>query len=193
MSKLIRRKKEIGAALAVALQLIALSLIGVIGNFVAGSHESTKAPTASHVTAPAQQVASNTGALQNQAPTLQPLTAANKANLRSSAHFARKLYEPLAAQVFSLATTRAESAEAARKAVQQPGQRSSQEGGELPNDGPTLTTDREDYQPYTYVYFTGTGFQPGETVNMIVVELDPIQQSFQPWDVVADENGNFQK
>src|SRR5206468_4522945 len=30
------------------------------------------------------------------------------------------------------------------------------------------------------------------TVNMIVVELDPIQQSFQPWDVVTDENGNFQ-
>jgi HYR domain len=27
---------------------------------------------------------------------------------------------------------------------------------------------------------------------MIVVELDPVQQSFEPWDVVADENGNFQ-
>jgi len=26
---------------------------------------------------------------------------------------------------------------------------------------------------------------------MIVVELDPIQQSFEPWDVVADENGEF--
>ena len=63
---------------------------------------------------------------------------------------------------------------------------------EAPNEGPTLTTDQEDYQPYTYVYFTGTGFQPGETVNMIVVELDPVQQSFEPWDVVADENGNFQ-
>src|SRR5206468_3306201 len=87
-------------------------------------------------------------------------------------------------QVFDLATSRAESA-------QQSAQQSVQEG-EAPNEGPTLTTDREDYPPYSYVYFTGTGFQPGETVNMIVVELDPIQQSFQPWDVVADENGNFQ-
>src|SRR5947207_15988515 len=26
---------------------------------------------------------------------------------------------------------------------------------------------------------------------MIVVELDPVQQSFEPWDVVADENGNI--
>src|SRR5437773_4213324 len=26
---------------------------------------------------------------------------------------------------------------------------------------------------------------------MIVVETDPIQQSFEPWTVVADENGNF--
>ena len=43
---------------------------------------------------------------------------------------------------------------------------------EAPNEA-TLTTDQEDYPPYSYVYFTGTGFQPGETVNMIVVELDP--------------------
>ncbi len=60
------------------------------------------------------------------------------------------------------------------------------------NKKATLTTDREDYPPFSYVYFHGTGFQPGETVNMIVVELsraDPA--SFKPWDVVADENGEF--
>jgi len=74
---------------------------------------------------------------------------------------------------------------------QQSAQQSVQEA-EAPNEGPTLTTDQEDYPPYSYVYFTGTGFQPGESVNMIVVELDPVQQSFEPWDVVADENGNFQ-
>ena len=62
--------------------------------------------------------------------------------------------------------------------------------GETPNEA-TLTTDQEDYPPYSYVYFHGTGFQPGETVNMIVVELDPVQQSFEPWDVVADENGEI--
>src|SRR6185369_4590866 len=85
--------------------------------------------------------------------------------------------EPLASQVFNLATQRA-------AAAQNP-------APELPNEA-TLTTDQDDYAPFTYVYFTGTGFQPGETVNMIVVELSPIQQSFEPWDVVADENGKFQ-
>ena len=62
--------------------------------------------------------------------------------------------------------------------------------GEMPNEA-TLTTDQEDYPPYSYVYITGTGFQPGETVDMIVVELDPTQESFEPWDVVADENGEI--
>src|SRR5262249_49785844 len=50
---------------------------------------------------------------------------------------------------------------------------------------------REVGPPYSYVYFHGTGFEPGETVNMIVVELDPVQASFEPWEVVADENGEF--
>src|SRR5439155_22656938 len=60
---------------------------------------------------------------------------------------------------------------------------------ESPNEA-TLTTDQEDYQPYTYVYITGTGFTPGETVNMIVVQLSPNPASYEPWDVVADANGN---
>ena len=51
---------------------------------------------------------------------------------------------------------------------------------ELPNEVPTLTTDLEDYPPFSYVYFTGTGFEPGETVNMIVVELSPNPASFEP-------------
>jgi len=152
MSKLIRRKKEIGAALAVALQLTTLGLIGVIAHFAGGPQQVVKAPADSQVTASAQQAASAAAdALQNQAPTVQPLTAADKANLRSSAHFGKKLYEPLNTQVFNLATSRAESG---RQALQQTQQ------GDLPNEGPTLTTDQEDYQPYSYVYFTGTGFQP---------------------------------
>src|ERR1700746_3533122 len=53
------------------------------------------------------------------------------------------------------------------------------EESESPDEA-TLTTDQEDYQPYTYVYITGTGFEPGETVNMIVVESAPIQQAFEP-------------
>ncbi len=39
---------------------------------------------------------------------------------------------------------------------------------------------------------TGTGFAPGETVNMIVLELAPDPAAFDPWDVVADANGNFE-
>src|SRR5207249_4925667 len=72
----------------------------------------------------------------------------------------------------------------------QAAQRSSQ-GPDSPNTEPTLTTDREDYPPYSYVYFHGSGFQPGENVDMIVVETDPVQQSFEPWTVVADANGEF--
>jgi hypothetical protein len=159
MSKLIRRKKEIGAALAVALQLMTLTLIGVIAQFTSGPQQSAQAPAGSQ-RAPAQS------------QTSQALTASDRSALRASAVFATKLYEPRATQVFNLATSRAEAAEAARQEAQHSAQQSLQES-EAPNEGPTLTTDREDYQPYTYVYFTGTGFEPGETVNMIVVELDP--------------------
>ena len=121
-----------------------------------------------------------------------PTATVTREALRASAVFAKKLYAPQGTQVFNLAVTRAASAQqSSRQGAQQSAQEGAQQS-EAPNEGPTLTTDQEDYQPYTYVYFTGTGFQPGETVNMIVVELDPIQQSFQPWDVVADENGNFQ-
>src|SRR5439155_12928229 len=116
---------------------------------------------------------------QAQTETAQPitakdLTAADKSALRKSAHFAKKLYEPLNPQVFNLAPSRAAQAH----------------NPELPNDA-TLTTDRQDYPPYSYVYFHGSGFQPGETVDMLVVETDPVQQSFQPWYVVADANGEF--
>jgi hypothetical protein len=180
MSKLVRRKKEIGAALAVALQLTALGLIGLILPVASGPQQTAKTPADSQISAAPQAVPAQA----------QPLTAADKANLRSSAHFAKKLYEPLASQVFNLATSRAEAAQAVRQEAQQSAQQSVQEG-ESPNEGATLTTDREDYPPFSYVYFHGTGFQPGETVDMVVVETDPVQQSFEPWAVVADENGEF--
>jgi len=96
-----------------------------------------------------------------------------------------KLYEPQATQIFNLATSRAESAESARQLAQQ-----SVQEGEAPNEA-TLTTDLQDYPPFSYVYFSGTGFEPGETVNMIVVQLDPNPTAYEPWDVVANENGNI--
>lgn len=175
MARIIRRvvgNKKRGAALIAALQVIALILIGFL-SFFGGPQRSPKAPAETPVSAPAQ---GQTQTAEAQTETAQPLTAAEltaaaKADLRASAIAGTKLSGPYAAEVFNLATTRA--AEAANS--------------ELPNNA-TLTTDREDYAPYSYVYITGTGFQPGETVNMIVVELAPNPQSFQPWDVVADAN-----
>src|SRR6266496_4193838 len=182
MSKLIRRtKKKFGAALLIALQIITLTLAGLLMPF-AGGPRPNKAPADTQVSAPQAQTQTD----QAQTDTAQPitakdLTAAEKSALRKSAHFAKKLYEPLASQVFSLQRSLVES---------QAAQRSSQ-GPESPNSEPTLTTDRDDYPPYSYVYFHGSGFEPGETVQMIVVETDPVQQSFEPWTVVAYENGNF--
>jgi hypothetical protein len=84
---------------------------------------------------------------RNVAPAQAP-TANAKNDRHASAIAATKVSGPRAEQIFNLATTRAASAMQS----------------ELPNEA-TLTTDQEDYQPYTYVYITGTGFTPGETVN----------------------------
>jgi MBG domain (YGX type) len=173
MSKLIRRKKEIGAALAVALQLTTLTLIGVIAHFTGGPQQSVNAPAASQITAD-----------QTQTQNVQAPTGTDRSALRASAVYANKVYGPRASQIFDLATSRAESAQRSTQQAQQAQQ------SELPNEA-TLTSDQEDYPPYSYVYFHGTGFQAGETVDMIVVELDPTQQSFEPWQVVADENGEI--
>src|SRR5438874_4744769 len=147
MRKIIRRtagmKKEIGAALLVALQLITLTLIGLMAPFATGPQHSANTAGASQMSA--------TDAQTDQTP-----TATVKGDRRALAIPATKLSGLLATEVFNLATTRAASASQS----------------ELPNEA-TLTTDQEDYQPYTYVYFTGTGFTPGETVNMIVVQLSP--------------------
>jgi hypothetical protein len=102
MSKLIRRKKEIGAALAVALQLTTLGLIGVIAHFAGGPQQAAKAPADSHMSA---------------APKAAPAPAAPVTDLsarRASAVRATKLYEPRASQISNLATSRAESAESGR-------------------------------------------------------------------------------
>src|SRR5204863_9582790 len=54
MSKLIRRKKEIGAALAVALQLTTLGLIGVNAPFTGGPQQAVEAPAESQMRAGAE-------------------------------------------------------------------------------------------------------------------------------------------
>jgi HYR domain/PKD domain len=175
MSKLVRRKKEIGAALAVALQLTTLGLIGLILPLSNGPQQPANAPADSQMSA---------------APQTQPVSEPPTGAIRAT-----RLYEPLATQVFNLAVSRAESAQqSAQEAAQQSAQQTAQQSSllsETTTTQATLTTDRQDYPPFSYVYINGTGFEPGETVNMIVVELDPVQQSFEPWDVVADENGNI--
>jgi len=163
MARLIRRAlgtKKRGAALIAALQFITLILIGIL-SFIDVPKESRNQPSSRSGGTTASQEAStqsqtDQAATSDQVPSTQvvdarDLTAAEKSALRKSAHFAKKLYEPLASQVFSLQRSRIEF-----QAAQRPSQ-----GPESPNTEPTLTTDREDYPPYSYVYFTGSGFQPG--------------------------------
>ena len=54
---------------------------------------------------------------------------------------------------------------------------------------PTIQSDKEDYPPAGTVILTGSGWQPGETVN-INVNDDEGQTWNRNVDVIADENGN---
>ena len=54
---------------------------------------------------------------------------------------------------------------------------------------PTIQSDKEDYPPADTVILTGSGWQPGETVN-INVNDDETQTWNRNVDVIADENGN---
>src|SRR5206468_4625783 len=121
------------------------TLAGLLMPFTGGPQQSAnKAPAGTDVSGPVQTQTDQAQieTAQPQTQTAQPLTAADKEALRASAVFARKLYEPRASQVFSLQRSLVES---------QAAQRSSQ-GPESPSDEPTLTTDQEDYPPYSYVY-----------------------------------------
>src|SRR4029077_18440734 len=144
MSKLIRHTQKRGTALFVALQLTALTVLSLV-SFVDSPQQSPKAAAETQVSAPVPGgphagISSDQDQTQaDQAFTAKDLTAADKSALRQSAHFATKLQEPLHTQIFNLAMSRAESA-------QQPAQ-----GPEVLSKAP-LTTDREDYPPFSYVY-----------------------------------------
>jgi CSLREA domain-containing protein len=58
--------------------------------------------------------------------------------------------------------------------------------------GPTIQSDKEDYPPADTVILTGSGWQPGETVN-INVNDDEGQTWNRNVDVIADENGNVRE
>src|SRR5689334_7275390 len=60
----------------------------------------------------------------------------------------------------------------------------------------TLTTDRGDYPPGSWVTITGTGFTSGEVVTLRVTHNptggdDATATDHQPWDIDADANGAF--
>ena len=57
----------------------------------------------------------------------------------------------------------------------------------------TLTTDREDYAPFSSVQITGAGFEPGEMVTNQVVQVEgPLAGlAYDAWGVTADSNGGF--
>ncbi len=54
----------------------------------------------------------------------------------------------------------------------------------------TVKTDALDYPPGTTVHITGTGWQPGETVTLSMVE-SPLIDAHGPYTVVADQSGNI--
>ena len=120
MPKLLRRtvRKGGGAALLIALQLITLTLLSLLGPMASGPKQAN-APADSQQASVVQdqaQQAPDTDALQQQPFTATDLTAAEKAALRQSAHFAKKLYEPLNSQVYDIVIQRAEAARSARNA-----------------------------------------------------------------------------
>src|SRR5207249_6562075 len=54
----------------------------------------------------------------------------------------------------------------------------------------TIKTDKADYPPGTTVNITGSGWQPGETVTLTLVE-SPLIDTHGPYTTVADGNGNI--
>src|SRR5207245_2236405 len=54
----------------------------------------------------------------------------------------------------------------------------------------TITTDAADYPPGTSVNITGSGWQPGETVSLTLLE-SPYYDTHGPYTAVADSNGRI--
>src|ERR1700758_5288396 len=101
MSKLIRRtvRKGGGAALLIALQIMTLTLVGLLMPWATGPRPN-KAPADTEVSAPlVPATQGDQDQTQTQTETAQPvttakdLTPAEKAALRRSAHAAKKQYE----------------------------------------------------------------------------------------------------
>jgi YDG domain/Bacterial Ig-like domain (group 3) len=59
------------------------------------------------------------------------------------------------------------------------------------DDGLSITTDKDDYAPGDTVHFTGTGWQAGDTLDIVLVD-DALTQETHTWSVTIAGDGTFQ-
>jgi hypothetical protein len=57
-------------------------------------------------------------------------------------------------------------------------------------DGLTIATDKDDYQPGDTVHFTGLGWQPGDVLDIVLTD-DPLTHDPLTWSVNVGEDGMF--
>src|SRR5215217_2500199 len=57
-------------------------------------------------------------------------------------------------------------------------------------DGLSISTDKDDYQPGDVVHFTGSGWQPGDALDIVLTD-DPLTHDPHTWTVNVDEQGMF--
>jgi hypothetical protein len=58
------------------------------------------------------------------------------------------------------------------------------------DDGLSITTDKDDYAPGDTVHFTGTGWQAGDVLDIVLVD-DPANDETHTWSVNVSEDGTF--
>ena len=57
-------------------------------------------------------------------------------------------------------------------------------------NGLSVTTDKDDYQPGDTVWFTGAGWQPGDTLDIVLAD-EPATHEPHTWWVAVNEIGGF--
>ena len=57
-------------------------------------------------------------------------------------------------------------------------------------DGLSISTDKDDYQPGDTVHFTGYGWQPGDVLDIVLTD-DPLTHDPLTWTVNVGEDGMF--
>src|SRR5918995_1601707 len=57
-------------------------------------------------------------------------------------------------------------------------------------DGLSISTDKDDYQPGDTVQFTGIGWLPGDTLDIVLTD-DPLTHPPHAWSVIVGADGTF--